>query len=114
MRLLATIDVTDGPGAELLARLPERVTDALRAAGAEGEATAKVLAPVDTGYLRNSIGHDLVEPGVAMELTAAAHYAVYVELGTRHMAARPFMAPAAVAARQGFEDAARRYLGGTL
>lgn len=108
--LMARVDLTDGPGADLVARLGDRVRACLQAAGAEGEATAKVAAPVDTGTLRNSVTHELDATGSAVEVSAAAHYAIYVEMGTRRMAARPFMAPSLVAARQAFDRTAAREL----
>lgn len=54
---------------------------------------AKVLCPVDTGRLRGSITWQL---GMAHGLPAASigtdvEYAMYVELGTRYMAARSFL-----------------------
>ena len=57
------------------------------------EAHAKINAPVDTGFLRNSITVDSVTP---MEAIIAPHtdYAEYVEFGTSRMAAQPYMRPA--------------------
>ena len=55
---------------------------------------AEQLAPVDTGYMRS---HIVVEAGPRpgmYSVVAQAEYAVFVELGTRHMAAQPFLAPA--------------------
>jgi HK97 gp10 family phage protein len=57
------------------------------------EARAKVNAPVDTGNLRNSIGAHKLADG-QWEVRADAEYALYVEMGTRYMAAQPFMQPA--------------------
>lgn len=57
------------------------------------EREAKILAPVDTGRLRSSIGTDIhplhatVEPHV--------NYAVFVHEGTRFISPRPFMGDAA-------------------
>lgn len=64
---------------------------------------AKVHAPVDTGLLKISIhtevaGHDhyqVIADTQAANRTARA-YAHYVEYGTRHMAAQPYMHPAYV------------------
>lgn len=57
------------------------------------ESEAKQLAPVDTGNLRASIGALREGPNSWM-VRAGAHYAIYVEMGTRYMAAQPFMRPA--------------------
>lgn len=54
---------------------------------------ARVLVPVVTGKLRDSIDAQLAEPGEA-RLLASAPYAAFVEFGTSEMAAEPFLAPA--------------------
>lgn len=61
---------------------------------------AKLLAPVDTGNLRASIGHsDLRTVGqsgdMSVEIGPTANYGVFLELGTSRMPAQPFMGPAA-------------------
>jgi HK97 gp10 family phage protein len=75
----------DGPIAELLERLGSEIVE-----------DAKDLAPVDTGHLRESIGHTVTGEGFESTLTveASADYAGYVELGTRYMAPQPFLRPA--------------------
>ena len=57
------------------------------------EAGAKMRAPVDTGFLRNSIQTRFPVPGTAI-ISAAAEYAIYVEMGTRFAAPQPFLIPA--------------------
>ena len=59
---------------------------------ADVKALAKQLAPVRTGYLRSSI-YAKIEEWVA-EIGAEATYALFVELGTRYMQARPYLYPA--------------------
>jgi HK97 gp10 family phage protein len=56
------------------------------------EMAAKGKAPVRTGYLQSSI-YSTVKDWVA-EVGAEATYALFVELGTRHMRARPYLYPA--------------------
>jgi len=54
---------------------------------------AKQIVPVDTGFLKSSIGR--VQKGTGnWAVYALAHYASFVEYGTRKMAAQPFMRPA--------------------
>lgn len=70
----------------------------VRKTAADIEATAKAFAPVDTGALRNSIGHD-VEGGAGSRVIEAligptVEYGPYVEFGTSRMAPRAFMGPA--------------------
>ena len=66
----------------LLARLADGVAD-----------DARRLAPVRTGHLRSSIATGPIE-GNTVRVSATADYAAYVELGTRYMAAQPFLKPA--------------------
>lgn len=91
------------------------------------EAHAKQGAAVDTGYMRSSIytvtsegsGYgqgvtggkpgatllpevDAPENATTAYVAVGAEYAAYVELGTVHQAAQPFMVPAADAVRPGF------------
>ncbi len=59
---------------------------------ADVKAEAMRNAPVRTGYLRSTI-YAHIRDWVA-EVGAEATYAAYVELGTRYMAAHPFLYPA--------------------
>lgn len=56
------------------------------------EATAKSLAPVDTGALKNSIGSDI--SALHAEIGPTVSYGIYQEFGTSRMAPHPFMGPA--------------------
>lgn len=73
------------------------------------EATAKVLAPVDTGNLENSITTSI--DGLSAEISPTAHYGDYVEAGTKNedgsqrMAAQPYMVPALEIHAGSFETA---------
>lgn len=101
------LTITPGPGAAILEHLEERVANAVNVAGTEGEATAKVLAPVDTGKLRNGIAFTMTDT-TAGELTSDAEYCAYVEFGTVHMDAQPHMVPGFEAAKQRLEAELRR------
>ena len=59
---------------------------------ADVKAAAMRNAPVRTGYLRSTI-YATIKDWVA-EIGAEATYALFVELGTRHMRARPYLYPA--------------------
>ena len=67
--------------------------DGLEAGARVVETHAKLICPVDTGYLRNSIQVDSV---TETEATIAPHtdYAEPVEFGTERQAAQPYMRPA--------------------
>lgn len=63
------------------------------------EADAKAFAPVDTGNLRNSIGHSdlraVTQTGVLeVEIGPTAHYGHFVEFGTSRNAPAAYMGPA--------------------
>lgn len=68
---------------------------------------ARQLAPVDTGFLRNSI--EVLKTGdLSAVVFVGAEYGVYVEFGTRRMRAQPFFTPAADEARRYFENEMRK------
>lgn len=62
---------------------------------------AKKLAPVDTGWLKSSIHED--DGNVVVD----APHAVYVEFGTEHMEAQPFLRPALDANMNAIKEAHR-------
>lgn len=55
---------------------------------------AMMKAPVDTGFLKRSIDLELTDGGLTGKVKATAEYSGYVELGTRFMAAQPYLEPA--------------------
>lgn len=79
------------------------------------EATAKTLAPVDTGFLRGSIKtsdlRTVSKDNPSAEVRASANYATYLEFGTSRMAARPFMSPAANKHEPAFLAAMQQLIG---
>ena len=103
-----------------LAALGESFT---RGAGAIGAASARILrktaydierdaksnAPVDTGFLKNSISTTITGDGRFMGMVAeigpTAEYGIYQELGTSVMPAQPYLAPAFDRRYPGFEAA---------
>lgn len=85
--------------------MDSRTSMIVRKAAFDIEARAKQLAPVRTGFLRNSIGAKFTGQGFRLysaEVVAEAFYASYVEHGTSRMAPRPFMGPALDAVMPGF------------
>lgn len=66
---------------------------ALEAVGLQAEGYAKLVCPVDTGRLRNSISH-AVEGNTAY-IGTNVEYAPYVEFGTHKQRAQPYLQPAA-------------------
>lgn len=57
------------------------------------EKRAKIFAPWDTGWLSNSIYYYLSGRLQAI-VVSPVDYSIYVEEGTRYMAAQPFLFPA--------------------
>jgi HK97 gp10 family phage protein len=76
----------------LTERMKSGIADRLDSTGDEMEQLAKTLVRVRTGYLRDSIFHQVV--GIQMTFGATAPYAEYQELGTRFMRGQPFIRPA--------------------
>lgn len=72
-------------------------------AGAQGR------APVDTGTLKNSIQASSSGPG-RWRVVVGADYGVYVNYGTRFMAARPFFTESIAQVRPQFIAAMRQVL----
>ena len=58
------------------------------------EGNAKLVVPVDTGNLKNSIQSFFENGGLTGVINAGADYAAYVEFGTRRARAQPYMLPA--------------------
>lgn len=67
---------------ELLARKQLAKQRTLKALGLFVEGQAKLLAPVDLGNLRDSMGHRVHEANDEVVIGNSAEYAVYVEKGT--------------------------------
>lgn len=73
------------------------VAKVVRKSAADVEAHAKARTPVDTGYLRSSIGSDHGRDGnlTYSDIGPTANYGSYVEFGTHRAGPQPYMMPAA-------------------
>lgn len=78
---------------EVLAELKQAKKQALEAVGLQAEGYAQMYAPVDTGRLRNSISHKVIDNN-SVAIGTNVEYAPYQELGTSRMSAQPFLKPA--------------------
>lgn len=88
----------------LLRELPRESDQVVRKAAFDIEAKAKQKAPVDTGFLRNSIAMVDTDAGDGQaEVVVGADYGTYVEFGTSSREAQPYMTPAVEAVRPQFE-----------
>lgn len=68
--------------ADVKAAFEAAMWNALAKCGFAAEGYAKRLCPVDTGNLRNSITHEVVDDEHAVYIGTNNEYAAYVELGT--------------------------------
>lgn len=110
--------------------LPGVLSQIVRKAAFDVQAQAQVNAPVDTGFLKNSIytvtsesssyssvssptkKDSSVLPEVEKPeddqtayVAVGANYGLFVEVGTRHTPAHPYLSPAVETVRPAFEDA---------
>lgn len=74
------------------AQLDEQLAQVITKGCLAIEADAKRQCPVDTGNLRRSITTKV--KGTSGEVGTNVEYAPYVEYGTRHQVAQPFLIPA--------------------
>lgn len=96
---------------KLAARAVPAASRAIAKTAHDIEATAKQLAPVDTGNLQGSISSD-IKP-LSAEIGPTASYGIYVEEGTSRMAPQPYMGPAADQHTPALEQAFDSLIGGS-
>lgn len=94
---------------EVKKELQGAVNTALEAIGLQAESYAKLLCPVDTGRLRNSITHEQ-EDDTTEVIGTNVEYAAYVEMGTSRMKAQPYLEPAVTNHTSEYQDIVERYL----
>jgi HK97 gp10 family phage protein len=92
--------------------LADVIPPALEAVGITAEGYAKLLCPVDTGRLRNSISHAVDEDEKAVYIGTNVEYAPYVEMGTSKTKAQPFLKPAATNHAEEYRSIIERFLKG--
>jgi len=63
-------------------QLTQDLSDEINSSALTIASSAKRLAPVDMGFLRNSIGIEPSVSGLTYEVEAKAKYAAYIEFGT--------------------------------
>lgn len=79
---------------EVLNATEAQITKALESIGLLAEGHAKVICPVDTGRLRNSLTHQTNSGEKKVYIGTNVDYASYVEFGTSRMRAQPYLKPA--------------------
>ena len=106
----STITITFNRFPEIAAKLPRETSAVVRKTAYDVEAAAKMVVPVDTGALKNSITTEM-EGDLSAIVAPHTEYAVFVEYGTsRGSPAQPYMTPAAEANRGPFEQAMTQML----
>ena len=107
-----TIKVISNKIPALPAALKAQVVDQVKKSTFDVQARAQQVCPVRTGTLRRSI-HSVFENGGLTGICGpSVDYGLPVEMGTRHMGARPYMRPAAELVLPQFADELKRILGG--
>ena len=97
---------------EVIAAKDTAVEQALEAIGITCEAYAKLLCPVDTGRLRNSLTHDVRKEQECVYVGTNVEYAPYVEMGTSRSRAQPYLEPAVKDHLDEYKNLAMQFLRG--
>lgn len=108
--LKMTFAVTFDRFPEIAAKMPDQASKVVRTTAFIIEARAKSAVPVDTGTLKNSISTTVEADGLLAIVAPHTDYAAHVEFGTRRMAPRPYMIPAAEAALPAYVEAMTQML----
>jgi len=90
-----SVDVKEDNTEEFDREFKDAISRALEKVGLTAERYAKALTPVDTGRLRNSITHQVINGENVAVIGTNVEYAPYVELGTSRQEAQPYLVPAA-------------------
>jgi HK97 gp10 family phage protein len=106
----ATVRIISNRLPQVPAMLRTAVNAEVAKAAFEIQAQAQAKAPVKTGTLRRSIHTVLEDGGRRAVVGPSVNYGLYVEMGTRGRAARPFMRPAAEAVLPKFAAAVKSIL----
>jgi HK97 gp10 family phage protein len=80
----------------------DKVAAKMEQAGAQAVSIAKDLVPVRTGQLQASVSYQFNKQKMELTIICDKFYGVFVDRGTRKMAARPFLTPAVQYVRKQF------------
>lgn len=107
-----TVRVVSNRLPQMPAQIRTAVVGEVKRSTLDVEAKAKGMVPVKTGTLRRSIHSVFQNGGLTGIVGPSVNYGAFVEFGTRRMAARPYMRPAAEAVLPKFAEAVKRALRG--
>lgn len=88
----------------------QQIGAALEAIGLKVEGYAKLICPVDTGRLRNSITHVVKTNEKTVYIGTNVEYAAAVECGTSRQRPQPYLKPAATQHTDEYKTIAKYYL----
>lgn len=88
----------------------QQIEAALEAIGLKVEGYAKLICPVDTGRLRNSITHVVKTNEKTVYIGTNVEYAAAVECGTSRQRPQPYLKPAATQHTDEYKTIAEYYL----
>jgi HK97 gp10 family phage protein len=81
-------------GQAVLDEISHRIDQSAHRIGQEVVQVAQTYAPVDTGFLRSSISYAYDNVSHSISFIVGAPYGIFVEYGTRHSHAHPYLRPA--------------------
>ena len=89
------LEIRENNAAQVEAALNSAVAKALTMIGQQAEGYAKMMCPVDTSRLKNSITNQIDMQENSVYIGTNVEYAPYVELGTLLQDPQPYLKPAA-------------------
>ena len=88
------LEIRENNAAQVEAALGSAIAKALTMIGQQAEGYAKMMCPVDTSRLKNSITNQIDMQANAVNIGTNVEYAPYVELGTMRNDPHPYLKPA--------------------
>ena len=89
------LEIRENNAAQVEAAINSAVAKALTMIGQQAEGYAKMMCPVDTSRLKNSITNQIDLQENAVYIGTNVEYAPYVELGTMRQDPQPYLKPSA-------------------
>lgn len=89
------LEIMENNAAQVEAALNSAIAKALTMIGQQAEGYAKMMCPVDTSRLKNSITNQIDMQENSVYIGTNVEYAPYVELGTIRQDPHPYLKPAA-------------------
>ena len=99
----------------LIGALKEKATmddvkNVVRMNGSEMQNKSMRLAPVDTGFMKRSIGITVEDGGFTVRVGSTAQYAPFVNFGTRFQPSQPFLTSSFYEQRNKFMNDMKRLM----